>query len=64
MLHNFHRRAVASVCFSQLMPPKHPELRLLLLLLPVVLPAASTVVDNSPCLAHFKANGLNQSELK
>lgn len=22
------------------------------------------VVDNSPCLAHFKANGLNQSELK
>jgi hypothetical protein len=25
-------------------------------------PAA--VVDNSPCLAHFKANGMNQGELK
>lgn len=22
------------------------------------------VVDNSPCLAHFKSNGMNQSELK
>lgn len=32
------------------------------------LPACSVVphavVDNSPCLAHFKANGLNASELK